>query len=62
MIAKIMLLTPSAMRGAEDLRVRSTITTLLLVMIAVMIVRDVLTRRRNRLRARARRDISFAVR
>jgi hypothetical protein len=45
------------------LRVRSTITTILLIMIAVMVVRDVSARRRNRLDDRSRRgDISFAVR
>jgi hypothetical protein len=48
--------------GAADLRVRSTITTVLLLMIAVMIVRDVFARRRNRLRGRSRRDISLVVR
>jgi hypothetical protein len=48
--------------GAADLRVRSTITTVLLLMIAVMIVRDVFARRRNRLRDRSRRDISPVVR
>jgi hypothetical protein len=53
----------TARRGNAGLRVRSTITTILLVMIAVMIVRDVLARRRNRLNGRSRRgDISFAVR
>jgi hypothetical protein len=49
------------MRGAADLRVRSTITTVLLIMIVVMIVRDVFARRRNRLRA-SRGDISPTVR
>ncbi len=48
--------------GAADVRVRSTITTVLLLMIAVMIVRDVFARRRNRLRARPRGDISLIVR
>jgi hypothetical protein len=48
--------------GAADLRVRSTITTVLLLMIAVMIVRDVFARRRNRQRGRSRRDISLVVR
>jgi hypothetical protein len=48
--------------GAADLRVRSTITTVLLLMIAVMIVSDVLARRRDRLRDRSWRDISLALR
>jgi len=48
--------------GAADWRVRSTITTVLLIMIAVMIVRDVLARRRDRLRGLSRGDISFGVR
>jgi hypothetical protein len=48
--------------GAADLRVRSTITTVLLLMIAVMIVRDIFARRRDRLRSRPRRDISLVVR
>jgi hypothetical protein len=52
----------TARGGNAGLRVRSTITTILLIMIAVMIVRDVLTRRRNRLNSRLRGDISFAVR
>jgi hypothetical protein len=37
--------------GAEDPRLRSTITTVLLIMIVIMIVRDVFARRRNRLRS-----------
>jgi hypothetical protein len=49
-------------RGAEDLRVRSTITTVLLIMIVVMIVRDVFARRRNRLRGLARGDIPPVLR
>jgi hypothetical protein len=52
----------TARGGNAGLRVRSTITTILLIMIAVMIVRDVLARRRNRLNSRLRGDISFAVR
>ena len=48
-------------RGVEALRVRSTITTVLLIMIVVMIVRDVLARRRTRLRG-ARGDIQPGVR
>jgi hypothetical protein len=48
--------------GAEDLRVRSVITTVLLIMIVVMIVRDVFARRRNRLRGGTRGDIPAAVR
>jgi hypothetical protein len=46
------------MRHAADLRVRSTITSLLLIMLAVMIVRDIFARRRGR----TRREISLAVR
>jgi hypothetical protein len=52
----------TARGGNAGLRVRSTITTILLIMITVMIVRDVLARRRNRLKSRSRGDISFAVR
>jgi hypothetical protein len=52
----------TARGGNAGLRVRSTITTILLIMIAVMIARDVLTRRRNRLNSRLRGDIAFAVR
>jgi hypothetical protein len=48
--------------GAAILRVRSTITTVLLLMIAVMIVRDIFARRRDRLRGRSRRDIPLVVR
>jgi hypothetical protein len=48
--------------GAADLRVRSTITSVLLLMIAVMIIRDIFARRRDRLRGRSRRDISLVVR
>jgi hypothetical protein len=48
-------------RDAADLRLRSVITTLLLMM-AVMIIGDILARRRDRLRRRSRRDISFIVR
>jgi hypothetical protein len=45
----------AARDGNAGLRVRSTLTTILLI--------DVLTRRRNRLDGRSRRgDISFAVR
>jgi len=53
---------PPGTSGAAILRVRSTITTLLLLMIAVMIVRDIFARRRDRLRDRSRRDISLVVR
>jgi hypothetical protein len=53
----------AARGGNAGPRVRSTISTILLIMIVVMIVRDVLARRRNRLNSRSRRgDISFAVR
>lgn len=52
----------TARGGSASLRVRSTITTILLIMIAVMIVRDVLVRRRNRLDGPSRGDISFTVR
>jgi hypothetical protein len=47
---------------AVDSRVRSTVTTILLIMLVVMIVRDIFARRRGRLRSRSRRDISFVVR
>ena len=52
----------AARGGNAGLRVRSTITTILLLMIVVMIARDVLVRRRNRLKGRSRGDIFFAVR
>jgi hypothetical protein len=53
----------TARGGNARPRVRSTITTILLIMIVVMIVRDVLARRRSRLNDQSRRgDISFAVR
>jgi hypothetical protein len=52
----------TARGGNAGLRVRSTITTILLIMIMVMIARDVLARRRNRINSRLRGDISFAVR
>lgn len=53
----------TARGGNARPRVRSTITTILLIMIVVMIVRDVLARRRNRLNDQSQRgDISFAVR
>jgi hypothetical protein len=52
----------TARGGNAGLRVRSTITSILLIMIVIMIVRDVLARRRNRLNGRSRGDISFAVR
>jgi len=51
-----------ATRELADLRRRGTITTILVMMIVVMIVRDVLARRRDRLRARSRGDISPVVR
>jgi hypothetical protein len=54
--------TQPGISGHADLRVRSTITTVLLLMIAVMIVRDVFARRRDRLRGRSRRDIPLVVR
>jgi len=52
----------TARGGNAGLRVRTTITTILLIMIVAMIVSDVLTRRRNRLNGRPRGDISVAVR
>jgi hypothetical protein len=52
----------TARGGNAGLRVRSTITTILLIMIAVMIVRDILARRRNRLSDRSQSDSSFVVR
>jgi hypothetical protein len=51
-----------ATRELAALRRRSTITAILVFMIIVMIARDVLARRRERLRARSRRDISPVVR
>ena len=48
--------------GAAVLRFRSTITTVLLLMIAVMIARDIVARRRDRLGGRSQRDISLVVR
>jgi hypothetical protein len=58
-----MMAIMTARGGNAGLRVRSTITTILLIMIVIMIARDVLARRRNRLNSRSRRgDISFAVR
>ncbi|MEO6843187.1 MAG: hypothetical protein ABI192_20775 [Bradyrhizobium sp.] len=53
---------PQGTSGAAVLCVRSTITTVLLLMIAVMIVRDIFAHRRDRLRGRSRRDISLVVR
>ena len=52
----------TARGGNAGLRVRTTITTILLITIVAMIVSDVLTRRRNRLNGRPRGDISVAVR
>jgi hypothetical protein len=49
-------------RELAALRRRGTITAVLVMMILVMIARDVLARRRERLRARSRGDISSAVR
>jgi hypothetical protein len=39
-----------------------TITTVLMIVLVFMIVRDIFVRRRNRLRGRSRRDISLVVR
>ena len=61
LIASIMPVK-QATRELADLRRRGTITTILVMMIVVMIVRDVLARRRDRLRARSRGDISPVVR
>ena len=49
-------------RELAHLRRRATITSILVMMIVVMIVRDVLARRRDRLRARSRGDMSPVVR
>ena len=49
-------------RAARICAVRGTITTILVIMIAVMIVRDILARRWDRLRAGSRRDIAPVVR
>ena len=51
-----------ATRELAILRRRGTITGILLFMIIFMIVRDVLARRRDRLRGRSRGDMSPAVR
>jgi hypothetical protein len=51
-----------ATRELAILRRRGTITGILVFMIIFMIVRDVLARRRNRLRAGFRGDMSPAVR
>jgi hypothetical protein len=57
-----MMPVKQATRELANLRRRATITTILVIMIIFMIVRDVLGRRRNRLRARSRGDMSPAVR
>jgi hypothetical protein len=51
-----------ATRELAILRRRGAITAILVFMIAFMIVRDVLGRRRKRLRAGSRGDMSPAVR
>jgi hypothetical protein len=51
-----------ATRELAALRRRGTITAILVFMIIVMVVRDVLARRRERLRIRSRGDISPVVR
>jgi hypothetical protein len=51
-----------ATRELANLRRRGTITGILVFMIIFMIVRDVLARRRERLRTRSRGDMSPAVR
>jgi hypothetical protein len=48
-------------RDGSNSRAR-TITTILLIMIVFMIIRDIFARRRDRLRAGSRRDISLVVR
>jgi hypothetical protein len=60
--ASTMSINQPGTSGPAILRVRSTITTVLLLMIAVMIVRDIFARRRDRLHDRSRRDISLVVR
>jgi hypothetical protein len=43
-------------------RFRGAITTILMIMLVFMIVRDIFARRRHRLADRSRRDISLVVR
>jgi hypothetical protein len=50
------------MREPANPRFRGAITTILMVMLVFMIVRDVFARRRDRLADRSRRDISLVVR
>jgi hypothetical protein len=56
------MLVKQATRELAILRRRGAITGILVFMIILMIVRDVLARRRDRLRARSRGDMSPAVR
>jgi hypothetical protein len=50
------------MREPAHPRLRGVITTILMIMLVFMIVRDVFARRRQRLADRSRRDISLVVR
>ena len=52
---------PAAPRGAPNPRAR-TVRTILVIMLIYMIVRDILVRRRNRLRTSSRRDIPVVLR
>jgi hypothetical protein len=55
----------SPMREPANPRLRGAITTILMIMLVFMIVRDVFARRRDRrerLADRSRRDISLVVR
>jgi hypothetical protein len=50
------------MRDSANPRLRGAITTILMIMLVFMIVRDVFARRRDRRADRSRRDISLVVR
>jgi hypothetical protein len=50
------------MRKPANPRFLGAITTILMIMLVFMIVRDVFARRRDRLADRSRRDISLVVR
>jgi hypothetical protein len=50
------------MREPANPRFRGAITTILMIMLLFMIVRDIFARRRHRLADRSRRDISLVVR
>ncbi len=50
------------MRESANPRLRGAITTILMIMLVFMIVRDVFARRRDRRADRSRRDISLVLR